>query len=59
MGRVLSRLGGAQHERNDRRDVYKRQVLDTDLVGNKRTDAPNAGPIEGLKEGHNRMKIWG
>ena len=34
-------------------------VLDTDLVGNKRTDAPNAGPIEGLKEGHNRMKIWG
>ena len=34
-------------------------VLDTDYEGNKRAKRPTVGPIEGLKAGFNRVKIWG
>ena len=34
-------------------------VLDTDLVGNKRAAVPTVGPLEGLKAGQNRVKVWG
>lgn len=33
-------------------------VLDTDYLGIKRTDCPTVGPIEGLKSGKNRIKVW-
>lgn len=34
-------------------------VLDSDYLGCKRDSAPAAGPIQGLKEGYNKIKIWG
>ena len=34
-------------------------VLDTDYTGAHRTEKPVVGPIEGLKAGFNRMKVWG
>lgn len=34
-------------------------VLDTDYNGTKRCETPAAGPLEGLKEGYNKIKIWG
>ncbi len=33
-------------------------VLDTDYAGEKRETNPVAGPLEGLKAGLNRVKIW-
>ncbi len=33
-------------------------TLDTDYLGNKRDDHPCAGPLEGLKEGQNRILVW-
>ena len=32
--------------------------VDTDMLGNVRGANPTAGPIEGLKAGKNRIKIW-
>jgi hypothetical protein len=32
--------------------------VDTDMLGNARSANPTAGPIEGLKAGKNRIKIW-
>jgi alpha-N-arabinofuranosidase len=34
-------------------------VLDTDFTGAHRAEKPVVGPIEGLKAGFNRMKVWG
>lgn len=34
-------------------------VFDTDYNGSKRGANANVGPIEGLKEGLNRIKVWG
>ena len=34
-------------------------VLDTDYNGAKRAERPTVGPIEGLKAGLNRVKVWG
>ena len=33
-------------------------TLDTDLLGNPRTAAAKAGPLETLQAGHNRVLIW-
>lgn len=33
-------------------------IIDTDYLGNKRGSRPVAGPIETIKAGHNRIKIW-
>jgi hypothetical protein len=32
--------------------------INTDMLGNVRGTNPTAGPIEGLKAGKNRIKIW-
>lgn len=34
-------------------------VHDTDYTGAKRSEKPVVGPIEGLKPGFNRVKVWG
>ena len=34
-------------------------VLDTDYTGAHRAEKPVVGPVEGLKAGFNRMKVWG
>ncbi len=34
-------------------------TMDTDYRGAHRTEKPVAGPIEGLKPGFNRVKVWG
>jgi alpha-L-arabinofuranosidase len=34
-------------------------VLDHDCSGAPRPEKPMVGPIEGLKPGHNRIKVWG
>lgn len=34
-------------------------VLDTDYTGARRAEKPAAGPIEGLKPGPNRIRVWG
>lgn len=34
-------------------------VLDTDYTGARRAEKPAVGPIEGLKPGLNRVKVWG
>ncbi len=34
-------------------------VIDTDFIGASRNVKPVVGPIEGLKSGFNRVKIWG
>jgi len=34
-------------------------VLDTDYTGAQRPENPIVGPVEGLKPGFNRIKIWG
>jgi hypothetical protein len=34
-------------------------VLDIDYLGARRSKKPVAGPIEGLKTGSNRIKVWG
>jgi alpha-L-arabinofuranosidase len=34
-------------------------VLDTDYIGAHRAEKPVVGPVEGLKAGFNRMKVWG
>lgn len=34
-------------------------VLDTDYNGCPRGEKPVVGPLQGLKEGHNRIKVWG
>ena len=34
-------------------------TLDVDYKGEKRSDKPVAGPIEGLKAGFNRIQVWG
>lgn len=34
-------------------------VLDTDYTGARRAERPAAGPVEGLKPGFNRVKVWG
>ena len=34
-------------------------VLDRDYMGASRSDKPVVGPIEGLKAGSNRIKVWG
>ena len=33
-------------------------ALDTDLLGNARAASVKAGPLQALKEGHNRLLIW-
>ena len=33
-------------------------VIDTDMLGNERSENPTAGPIETLKAGKNRIKVW-
>ena len=32
--------------------------VSTDMLGNARGENPTAGPIEGLKAGKQRIKIW-
>jgi len=34
-------------------------TLDQDYLGARRPEKPLVGPIEGLKPGHNRVKVWG
>ncbi len=34
-------------------------TLDHDYLGARRSDKPVVGPIEGLKPGFNRVKVWG
>ena len=34
-------------------------VFDKDVLGAQRSGYPTAGPIEGLKAGHNRILVWG
>ena len=34
-------------------------VIDVDLNGVKRGEHPTVGPVEGLKAGFNRVKVWG
>ena len=34
-------------------------VLDTDYTGAHRAEKPAVGPLEGLKAGFNRVKVWG
>lgn len=34
-------------------------VFDKDILGAQRSGYPTAGPIEGLKAGHNRILVWG
>ena len=34
-------------------------VLDTDYTGAHRAEKPVVGPVEGLKAGFNRIKVWG
>ena len=34
-------------------------ILDRDYTGARRTEKPVVGPIEGLKTGFNRIKVWG
>lgn len=34
-------------------------VIDTDYTGAPRADKPVIGPFQGLKEGFNRIKVWG
>ena len=34
-------------------------TLDQDYLGARRPEKPLVGPIEGLKVGHNRVKVWG
>ncbi len=34
-------------------------AIDVDLNGVKRAERPTVGPLEGLKAGFNRMKVWG
>ena len=34
-------------------------ILDTDYLGKPRSEKPVVGPIEGLKPGNNRFKVWG
>lgn len=34
-------------------------IIDHDLAGEPRKIRPTAGPLEGLKDGFNRIKIWG
>ena len=34
-------------------------TLDTDYNNNPRKTRPTVGPLENLKEGYNRIKIWG
>ncbi len=34
-------------------------VFDTDYLGQARSGQPAAGPMEGLKEGMNRILVWG
>ena len=33
-------------------------TLDHDLTGAKRSECPMIGPVEALKEGHNRILVW-
>lgn len=33
-------------------------VLPNSFFGNARSSAPTAGPIEGLKAGQNKIKLW-
>jgi hypothetical protein len=32
--------------------------IDTDLLGNARGENPTAGPLEGLRAGTQKIKIW-
>ena len=50
----LVRIVEAAYENPDGSPVS----LDTDLLGNPRSARPTPGPIEGLKPGVNRVKIW-
>ncbi len=34
-------------------------VMDTDYTGTPRVEKPVVGPFQGLKEGFNRIKVWG
>ena len=34
-------------------------ILDHDYMGARRSEKPVVGPIEGLKPGFNRIKVWG
>ncbi len=34
-------------------------ILDRDYLGARRSEKPVVGPIEGLKSGFNRIKVWG
>ena len=33
-------------------------TLDYDLTGAHRNERTTIGPLEGLKEGHNRVRVW-
>ena len=50
----MPRLVEERFEKPDGSDVS----VDTDMLGNVRSANPTAGPIEGLKAGKNRIKIW-
>ena len=44
-------------------ELYENQdgtpiTLDCDLTGAKRNERTTIGPLEGLKEGHNRIQVW-
>ena len=34
-------------------------TFDTDYLGHTRKASPAAGPLENIREGHNRIKVWG
>ena len=38
----------------DGRDI----VVDYDYFGNRRSEQPIAGPLEQVKEGKNKIKVW-
>lgn len=50
----LPRIVGAPYDDPDGKPIY----IDADYLGEKRNSTPVPGPFEGLKPGHNVIKIW-
>lgn len=51
----MPRITEAPYENPDGTPI----VFDTDYLGQARSGQPAAGPMEGLKEGMNRILVWG
>lgn len=51
----MPRITEAPYENPDGNPI----VFDTDYLGQARSGQPAAGPMEGLKEGMNRILVWG